>query len=144
MARIRRLLRPGPQALDWRALVPVLGLALALSGTAFALASRDAVLPAGGAAAGLSTGALADFGTCPKPRYPQADLDAGHEGTVTLALLVDATGAVRDSRVEHSSGYPTMDDAAHSVLRTCGFRPALEHGRPVTQWTQVKYVWTLG
>nr|WP_314544593.1 M56 family metallopeptidase [uncultured Massilia sp.] len=140
LARIRRLLRPSTQALDWRALIPLLGLALAFAGSAHALAGRDAVLAD---QRNLTTGALADFSSCARPHYPQADIDAGHQGTVTLAFLVDQTGTVSDSRVERSSGFATMDEAAHGALRKCRFHPALQQGRPVSEWTKVQYVWVL-
>ncbi|MFK3737099.1 M56 family metallopeptidase [Massilia sp. TN1-12] len=140
LARIRRLLRPSTQSLDWRALVPVLGLALAFAGSAQALAGRDAVLAD---QRSMTTKALADFSSCARPDYPQADIDAGHQGTVTLAFLVDQTGIVGDSRVERSSGFASMDEAAHGALRKCRFHPALQQGRPVTEWTRVQYVWTL-
>ncbi|WP_296948823.1 M56 family metallopeptidase [uncultured Massilia sp.] len=143
LARIRRLLRPGTQALDWRAVVPVLGLALACAGSAHALANRHALAVDGHGAVRATTPALADFRTCARPAYPQADVAAGHEGTVTLRFLVDDTGAVRTSKVARSSGFPAMDEAAHGAIDKCRFRPALEDGRPVAAWTQVQYVWTL-
>jgi D-alanyl-D-alanine endopeptidase (penicillin-binding protein 7) len=144
MARIRRLLRPDPQALDWRAAIPVLGLALACAASAHALASRSATA----AASALTTSdvtrpAMLDFTTCRKPRYPRADIAAGHEGAVTMNFLVDATGTVTASKILWSSGYGSMDEAARGVLRQCRFRPALRHGQPVSAWTPVKYVWTL-
>jgi bla regulator protein BlaR1 len=138
MLRIRRLLRPSAQAMDWKTLIPVLGLLLACVGSAHALVKGDA-----GRAAGPSQGALVQFNSCAKPKYPQADLDASHQGTVTLDFLVGAQGTVSDSRVKRSSGHTTLDEAAHAALRECRFKPALDHGRPVASWTQVQYVWTL-
>lgn len=143
LARIRRLLHPSRQALDWRAAVPVLGLALAFAGSAQALSGRDAVLAGAAAAGRATTRALADFSSCARPEYPQPDIDAGHQGTVTLGFLVDKSGAVTDSRVERSSGYVSMDESAHGALRKCRFHPALHDGRAITEWTKVQYVWTL-
>lgn len=85
-----------------------------------------------------------DFASCAKPQYPQADLQAAHQGTVTLGFLVDENGRVQDSKVTTSSGFTTLDEAAREALVKCGFRPALDNGKPVQQWTQLKYVWTLG
>ena len=143
LARIRRLLRPDVQALDWKAALPVLGLLVACAGSAHALSSRDVALAAAAPAVALSRTALADFSSCPKPDYPQADLAAGHVGTVTMAFLVGVDGRVADSRVQRSSGHPTLDQAAHSALRICRFHPALAQGRQVASWTRVQYVWTL-
>jgi protein TonB len=83
------------------------------------------------------------FKSCAKPQYPQADLQACHEGTVTIGFLVDATGRVLESNVAASSGFTSLDEAARTALATCSFQPALERGKPVQQWTTVKYVWTL-
>ena len=141
MARIRRLVRPDPQALDWRAAIPVLGLALACAASAHALSTRDS--PPATATAGLTRPAIADFSSCKKPQYPQADIAAGHEGTVTVNFRVDASGVVTDSTILHSSGYASMDEAARGALHRCRFAPALRNGQPVSAWQPVTYVWTL-
>jgi D-alanyl-D-alanine endopeptidase (penicillin-binding protein 7) len=140
MARIRRLVRPDPQALDWRAAIPVLGLVLACAASAHALATRDAPAVR---TAGLTRPAVADFSTCRKPQYPQADIAASHEGMVTLNFRVDASGFVTDSTILRSSGYVSMDDAARSALHRCRFVPALRNGQPVPTWQPVQYVWKL-
>lgn len=143
--RIRRLLHPAPRPTGWTGLtaaIPVLCLALVWAATAHALTSRDALV-AGQRTANATRSALADFGSCAKPQYPQADIDAGHQGTVTLSFLVDPRGTVTDSKVLRSSGFASMDEAAHGALRRCRFHPALHQGRPVTEWTSVQYVWTL-
>jgi D-alanyl-D-alanine endopeptidase (penicillin-binding protein 7) len=140
MARIRRLLRPDVQALNWKAAIPVLGLAVVCAASAYASAGRAALAPA---AHGITRGARVDFASCRKPEYPQADIDAGHEGTVTLGFQVDDTGAITDSAIAKSSGYPSMDEAARGALQKCRFGPALHKGKPVAEWTRVQYVWTL-
>jgi D-alanyl-D-alanine endopeptidase (penicillin-binding protein 7) len=141
-ARIRRLLRPDPRALDWRAAIPVLGLVLACAASAHALSTRDANTAAV-TTADLSRPPIADFSSCRKPIYPQADITAGHEGTVTVSFLVDTNGTVADSRLLRSSGFSGLDKAAQTALNKCRFNPAMKHGRPVREWTAVQYVWTL-
>jgi D-alanyl-D-alanine endopeptidase (penicillin-binding protein 7) len=158
MARIRRLLRPGTRlesnTLDWKAALPVLGLALACAATTHPFPPGPALLALDTystaqpgtqqrAARGLSRAAIADFATCAKPEYPRADLDAGHQGTTTVSFLVSAGGRVTDSKIVRSSGYASMDEASRSALTLCGFKPALRDGRAVAQWTSVQYVWTL-
>jgi D-alanyl-D-alanine endopeptidase (penicillin-binding protein 7) len=139
MARIRRLLRPDAQALNWKAAIPVLGLA--------AVCAASAHTPVTGARtaarAPLSETPIVDFNTCAKPMYPAADLAADHQGTVTLGFLVDAGGAVTRSTVDKSSGYASMDEAARSALVKCRFRAGLQDGRAVSGWAKVQYVWTL-
>jgi D-alanyl-D-alanine endopeptidase (penicillin-binding protein 7) len=140
-ARIRRLVRPHPQVLDWRAAIPVLGLAMACVASAHALANRAA--PAVAATAGITRPAVADFSTCTKPQYPQADIAASHEGTVTLSFRVDVSGVVTESTILRSSGYASMDEAARGALYRCRFVPAMRDGKPVSSWQPVQYVWTL-
>jgi D-alanyl-D-alanine endopeptidase (penicillin-binding protein 7) len=139
MARIRRLLRPDVQALNWKAALPVLGLAAVCAASAHAPAGQRGIGPA----AGLTRTAIANFNSCRKPMYPQVDLAAGHTGTVTLGFLVGENGAVGGSAVTRSSGYASLDDAARTALEKCSFIPALKDGKAVAEWTQVMYVWTL-
>jgi D-alanyl-D-alanine endopeptidase (penicillin-binding protein 7) len=141
-ARIRRLLQPDPRALDWRAAIPVLGLVLACAASVHALSSRDANVAAV-SAPDVSRPAIADFTSCSKPIYPQADITAKHEGTVTVSFLVDTNGTVADSRLLRSSRFSGLDRAAQTALYKCRFSPAMKHGRPVREWTAVQYVWTL-
>lgn len=144
MARIRRLVRPDPQALDWRAAIPVLGLVLACVASAHALSTRETTAAASAvAAADVTRHAVLNFSSCEKPHYPQADIAAGHEGTVTVTFRVDVTGTVVESKILRSSGYATMDEATRGALHRCRFTPALSHGRPVSTWQPVQYVWTL-
>lgn len=50
--------------------------------------------------------------------YPQAAIDAGHEGTVHLLLKLDAHGSLLHASVAAGSGYPELDHAAlQSALR---------------------------
>jgi TonB family protein len=85
-----------------------------------------------------------DFASCAKPVYPKADMQAGHQGTVTVDFLVDENGRVKNSKVTASSGFMRLDKEAQTALGKCSFHPALENGKPVQSWAHVKYVWTLG
>jgi D-alanyl-D-alanine endopeptidase (penicillin-binding protein 7) len=140
MARIRRLLRPDVQSLNWKAAIPVLGLAVVCAASAHAPGGRPQAVPE---SRGETRGAVADFRTCRKPHYPPADLAAGHQGTVTIAFMVDERGQVANSSIAKSSGYASMDEAARSALALCSFHPALEDGKPVQQVAHVQYVWSL-
>jgi TonB family protein len=75
---------------------------------------------------------------------PKADKQAGHQGTVTVAFLVDENGRVKDSKLAASSGFMRLDMTAQTALGKCSFHPALENGKPVASWAHVKYEWTLG
>lgn len=141
MARIRRLLRPDVQALDWKAALPVLGLAVACAASAHSLGRLEAAPAA--LADDISRAAVADFSSCSKPEYPHEDLAGGHQGTTTLQFMVGAGGEVLRADVSRSSGHAGLDEAARSAIARCRFRPALEHGQAVPSKTAVQYVWTL-
>jgi D-alanyl-D-alanine endopeptidase (penicillin-binding protein 7) len=140
MGRIRRLLRPDVQALNWKAAIPVLGLAVVCAASAHAPGGRTA---ASAHAVSVRQAAVVDFNTCRKPHYPQADLAAGHQGTVTLGFALDERGTILDVAVMKSSGYASLDEAARGALAMCNFRPAYEDGVPVRSMQPVQYVWTL-
>jgi D-alanyl-D-alanine endopeptidase (penicillin-binding protein 7) len=140
MSRIKRLIRPDTQALNWKAAIPVLGLAAAcIAGCAQAPVNTPAI-----ASAEPIVPAVVEFGSCKKPNYPAAALKAGNTGTVTLGFLVDAQGRAVDSRVDGSSGYADLDTEARASIARCHFKPATQGGKPVQAWMKMKYVWTMG
>ena len=81
--------------------------------------------------------------TCEKPSYPAAALRANEVGTVRLSFLIEADGRVLDSKVERSSGYRRLDEAARAALSLCKFRPATVDGRPERARARIDYVWKL-
>ena len=81
--------------------------------------------------------------TCVAPLYPAVSRRAGETGTVRLQFLVDVDGTVIDSRVEHSSGFARLDEAARDALSLCHFKPGTVDGRPERAWARLDYLWTL-
>lgn len=81
--------------------------------------------------------------TCRAPDFPQASRRAGETGTVRLQFLVDVDGQVVDSRVERSSGFERLDEAARDALSLCRFKPGTIDGRPERSWARLDYVWKL-
>ena len=131
MPSIKRKLRSTLQDLPARALCRAAGIALACLVGAHAAQAQDA--------AGTDTSvARIDFASCAKPVYPKADKEAGHQGTVTVAFLVDENGRVKDSRLAASGGFMRLDMTAQTALGKCSFHPALENGKPVESWAHVK------
>ena len=53
---------------------------------------------------------------CQKPMYPDASRNAEEEGAVTVGFYVDIDGKVKDSRIEKSSGFRRLDEAARQAL----------------------------
>lgn len=134
MDRIQRLCRPAPQALNWKAAVPMLGLALAC-------VSIYAEAVAADKAAGDKVDAVVDFNSCGKPKWPEGAKARGEGGTVTLQFLVSADGKSKQSEVVKSSGYPNLDEAARTGIEKCSFKPGTHSGKPVESSMKMKYVW---
>ena len=63
--------------------------------------------------------------------YPEHALAAGMTGKVTLRLLIDHLGALREARVieSHPAGY--FEEAALKAVRSLKFKPAVRNGVPV-------------
>ncbi len=54
----------------------------------------------------------------PAPDYPKAEMDAGHEGSVMVQLVMNADGSVKAATVAQSCNYPILDAAALAAART--------------------------
>ena len=91
----------------------------------------------------VRTAPVVSANTCEKPSYPAAALRANEVGTVRLSFLIEADGRVLDSKVERSSGYRRLDEAARAALSLCKFRPATVDGRPERARARIDYVWKL-
>ena len=136
MSRIKRLLRPAPQALNWKAAVPLLALAGACLGIYGQAVAADSSSEA-------DRRPVLDFTSCAKPVWPAEALQAKQTGTVTLSFQVTAAGKVEGSSIARSSGHPALDEAARSGIARCTFKPALAKGKTISSPVQVQYVWTL-
>ena len=136
MDRIQQLCRPAPQALNWKAAIPMLGLALACM-------SIYAEATAADKASAKEVSAMADFNHCAKPAWPEGAIARKETGTVTLGFLVGADGTLKDSKVKKSSGHADLDEAARSGIFKCTFKPATRAGKPVQSWMRMQYVWVL-
>mgnify|MGYP003406633713 CR=1 FL=1 len=74
-----------------------------------------------------------------QPEYPPTSRRLGEEGSVVLQVLVGPDGKVQDGKVQKSSGFPRLDEAAlKHALRAWRFTPGSEDGNPVTTWHSVK------
>lgn len=150
VTRIGRLVRPRAQALNWKAAIPVLGLAVAcMAGCAQAPVAPNAMTAKTTAQRETAVHeaafarALARFDTCAKPMYPADALAQKATGTVTLRFLIDTDGTVADAVVQKSSGTPSLDEAARVAIAKCRFTPATVGGKPQRAWAPVQYVWSL-
>ena len=89
-------------------------------------------------AAGLDASA-----SCRPPQYPSMSRRNGETGAVVLRFLIDTDGAVLESKVEASSGFERLDEAALRGLALCHFKPGTVDGRPERSWARMRYVWKL-
>ena len=71
-----------------------------------------------------------------EPEYSEEARKARYQGTVLLAIDVDASGHVANVRVLRSLGLGLDEKAKEAVLKW-KFRPAMASGRPVTAPAQV-------
>lgn len=79
-----------------------------------------------------------------QPPYPAIETRAGHEGTLTLALLISVDGRVADAKVTKSSGFPLLDQAAvNEAKRRWRLLPATRGGSAVEDWTMLRVVFRL-
>ena len=136
MERIKHLVQPAPRALNWKAAIPMLGLALACM-TIYA----EAV--AADKAAGKTAGAVVDFNSCAKPLWPEGASARKEEGTVTLSFTVGTDGKAKSSQVVKSSGFTDLDEAARTGIEKCTFKAATRAGKPFESKMKMQYVWVL-
>ncbi|MHB8667353.1 MAG: energy transducer TonB [Burkholderiales bacterium] len=91
----------------------------------------------------VHTPPVVDAKACDKPQYPPAALRAQETGIVLVAFLIDVNGTVLESKVERSSGYRRLDEAARRALSLCKFKPAMTDGKPERAWAKIEYEWKL-
>jgi protein TonB len=73
----------------------------------------------------------------PAPVYPRASRRQGEAGRVTLRVLIDEQGRPAELRVQSTSGYARLDEAALKALRDARFRPYAENGVAQRVWALV-------
>jgi protein TonB len=91
------------------------------------------------AATGANKAPVVKAKNCREPEYPSVSERLGETGTVLLQLLVGVDGKVTDSKIEKSSGFPRLDQAAQKALSRCAFVPGEVNGQPAPAWAQLKY-----
>ncbi|MCX7175506.1 MAG: TonB family protein, partial [Proteobacteria bacterium] len=87
--------------------------------------------------------AIVNASACDKPDYPPASLRSQEAGVVTLGFLIDVDGRVLESKVENSSGYRRLDEAARKALGLCKFQPAMIDNKPEKSWARIEYEWRI-
>jgi periplasmic protein TonB len=72
-----------------------------------------------------------------EPEYPVSEIRQGHEGTVLLALQILPNGRVGAVRIEQSSGFLKLDDAAAKEARKWRMKPGTSDGAAMAMWKKV-------
>jgi len=78
-----------------------------------------------------------------KVEYPKASLMNEEQGTTSMSFLISADGSVSDSKLDKSSGFKGLDNAAKKGLSACKFKPGTKDGSPAQTWAKVDYAWKL-
>ena len=99
--------------------------------------------PPGPPKAVVRTAAVVDAKSCREPPYPLSSRRDNETGIVRLSIHIDVDGTVLDSKVERSSGYRRLDEAARAGLALCKFKPATVDGKAVRSWEPFAYEWKL-
>jgi len=73
----------------------------------------------------------------PKPRYPPISHRLGEQGTVQIQVLVSDKGVAKDARIQSSSGFFRLDNAALSSVLTWRFVPGKRAGVAESMWFTV-------
>lgn len=79
----------------------------------------------------------------PRVQYPPLSRRLGEKGRVVLLVLVDEQGRPLQARVQSSSGFQRLDDAAVHAMRGARFRPYTENGVPQAVWVPAPIVFDL-
>lgn len=75
--------------------------------------------------------------------YPPTLRDAGAGGSTEVAMLVDATGSVRNVLLVRGSGHGELDQASIAVVKAMRFRPARQGSCPVPFFSSFPVGWHL-
>lgn len=77
------------------------------------------------------------------PPYPALAISQQHEGTVVLLLLIDTDGRTKDVKVDHSSGFRELDQAAVKAASAWTFRVAKRYNVAVESFTRIPVTFSL-
>lgn len=73
-----------------------------------------------------------------QPAYPDGAQLRGEQGDVLLNVYVNSAGKPRRFKVQQSSGFGDLDNAAAEAVAGWRFIPAIRNGDTASEWTTVK------
>lgn len=73
--------------------------------------------------------------------YPERSIRLGETGEVTVVAEISAEGRCLSARVERSSGYPSLDQAALDAVRRARFHPGVVDGEaaPTSESVEIEF-----
>ncbi len=77
------------------------------------------------------------------PMYPKMSRKLKEQGRVILLLLVKADGTVAEVRIQRSSGFNRLDQAALNAVKRWTFIPAKQQGQAIDYWYEMPLNFTL-
>ncbi len=75
--------------------------------------------------------------------YPEADKEAGNEGTVVVQAFLDENGDVTEAVILKSPGLEGLDNAAINAIKQTKFKPAMQEETPVGVYISIPVVFKL-
>lgn len=76
--------------------------------------------------------------------YPAMSKRLGEEGTVVLLLTVADNGRVTDAKIDQTSGFERLDEAAaREAVRSWRFLPGTRNGKPEAMQMRIKVTFSL-
>lgn len=86
-------------------------------------------------------GLLLSPASCTTPEWPREARRYEVDGITVLHFQIAADGSIEDARVDKSSSWQLLDDAALRSLVKCKFKPGLDEAERSTY--PIQFVWTL-
>jgi len=78
-----------------------------------------------------------------EPEYPTPDIRMGHEGTVWLTIEILPNGRVGAVRIDQTSGFARLDDAAVREARKWRMKPGTQDGIATAMYKRVPVTFRL-
>nr|WP_315468355.1 M56 family metallopeptidase [uncultured Undibacterium sp.] len=147
MLRIKRLVRPEVQSVNWKTAVT----ALSISAVCFGMVANASVAPLQTPKSNepvLSkelTGRINFASSGCQPEYPKISLEKQETGVTRLKVFMAPDGKIQKVDVVKSSGWPNLDSAVTEQLLSgkCKGTVVKSKGTSRIITTQVDYVWKL-
>nr|WP_315481140.1 M56 family metallopeptidase [uncultured Undibacterium sp.] len=147
MSRIKRLIRPEVQSVNWKTAVT----ALSVSAVCFGMVANASVAPIQTTKTNAPVlskelnGRINFASSGCQPEYPKIALEKQETGVTRLKVFMAADGKIQKVDVVKSSGWPNLDSAVTGQLLSGKCKGTILKSKGASRiiTTQVEYVWKL-